>query len=486
MHARDVVLPVDPTDGEPPVLRLARQPVLENDHAGDDLGALQVGDVERLDPQRRIGKTQSVGDVRQRPAAGGEVTGPSRTVQGERLLGVVLDGLHQSPLVPAPGNPQVDPAATGDAEQFRDHVRVRRELRDEHLPRDLVRHPRAHPVWARGRAPGRTRVVGEVLLREELFDQLPRRQIFDLVHDPAALAPDPTVAYVEDLHGSFKLVLRERDDVGVGAVREYDRLLLHRPAQRADVVPQPGRAFVLLFGRGRAHLTLELADIAAGLTRHEVAEILDDAAVLGGVDPADARRRAPVDVAEQAGTADPSSLFEHPRAARTRRKDAQEQVEGLPDGPRVGVGTEVADAVALGTAHHLQARKLLVQRDGEARVALVVPVSDVEAGIELLDPRVLELKCFDLGRYDGPVHRTRGRHHVLGARVQVVDIGEVVRQPGAKVLRLAHVDHAAVLVEEPVHTRGLRNRSRRGTVGRRISHEPSLRRAGLPQNNAST
>jgi hypothetical protein len=51
---------------------------------------------------------------------------------------------------------------------------------------------------------------------------------------------------VEDLHGRLELVLGEADDVGVGAVAEDDGLLLQRAVERADVVAQPGRAFVLL------------------------------------------------------------------------------------------------------------------------------------------------------------------------------------------------------------------------------------------------
>ena len=84
----------------------------------------------------------------------------------------------------------------------------------------------------------------------------------DLVDHPAALAAHPAAADVEDLHGGLELVLGEGDDVGVGAVAEHDRLLLHRPAQRLEVVAQPGRALELELGAGLAHLPLEPADHA--------------------------------------------------------------------------------------------------------------------------------------------------------------------------------------------------------------------------------
>jgi hypothetical protein len=56
--------------------------------------------------------------------------------------------------------------------------------------------------------------------------------------------------------------------------------LLHRPAQRPDVVAQPGRPLELhLLGRG-GHLPLQPADHGVGLPRHEVAEVVDDPPVL--------------------------------------------------------------------------------------------------------------------------------------------------------------------------------------------------------------
>ena len=77
------------------------------------------------------------------------------------------------------------------------------------------------------------------------------------------------------------------------------------------------------------------------------------APVLLGVDPTDAGRRALADVAQQARAADLAGALEHPGAAGARREDPQQQVDGLADRPGVGVGPEVADALALGAAHHL-------------------------------------------------------------------------------------------------------------------------------------
>ena len=58
-------------------------------------------------------------------------------------------------------------------------------------------------------------------------------------------------------YGGFQLVLRERDDVGIGAVAEDDGLLFHRPVECADVIAQSRRAFVLLAARCVPHLAFE-------------------------------------------------------------------------------------------------------------------------------------------------------------------------------------------------------------------------------------
>ena len=109
------------------------------------------------------------------------------------------------------------------------------------------------------------------------------------------------------------------------------------------------------------HPPLEAPDHRVGLAGHEVAEVVDDLAVLVGADPADARGAALADVAEQAGPPDLPGALEHAGAAGTRREHPQQQVEGLADGPGVAVRAEVAHALALRAAHHLQPRVLLVQ-----------------------------------------------------------------------------------------------------------------------------
>jgi hypothetical protein len=363
-------------------------------------------------------------------------------VPGERLLGVALHGLHEVPLVSALGHPERHLAATEFLEQLGVDVGVVRELGDEHLAGHRL--PRL--------AEARLLVDAAVDLEQELLDQLAGGDGLDLVDDPAALAADPPAAHVEDLDGGLQLVLGEGDDVGVRAVTEDDGLLLQRPPQRAEVVAEPGGLLELQVFRRGGHLTLEAPDHRLGLAGHEVAEVVDDLPVLLGVDPADAGCGALADVAEEAGAADLAGALEHAVGAGASREDARQRVERFADGPRVGVGPEVADALLLRPAHHLQPRVLLVEGDREARVALVVAVPDVEPRVELLDPVVLELEGLDLGADDGPVDARRRGDHLAGARVQARDVGEVAVQPLAEALGLADVDDPAAGVAESVHT----------------------------------
>ena len=258
---------------------------------------------------------------------------------------------------------------------------------------------------------------------------------------------------------------------------EDDGLLLQRLVERAEVVAQARRPLVVLGRGGGVHLALDPLDERVGAAAHEVGEVLGDLAVLVGVDPAHARGRALVDVAEQAGTPDLGGALEDPVAARAHREDAQQQVHGLADGPGVAVGAVVLHALLLRAAPDHDPRELLVHGDREPGVGLVVAVLHVEPRVELLDPGVLQLQRLDLGRDHGPLDRGRGRHHRRRAGVQVRDVLEVRRQPRPQALGLADVDDPAVLVAEPVDARLGRDRPGSRPVRRRVGHVANPTRA---------
>ena len=406
MDRGDVALAAEALDAEPAVLALACQPVLEHHRGRHDVGALQVGHVVALDPQRRLLQPERLLDLVQRPAAGGQVAGPAHLVLCQRFLRVARHGLKQRLLVPALRHPQADPAAAAAAQPFLHGGGRRRQDRDEHLARDAAPGQPGIFLAVAGAAPrptprppphclfscGRRHGVLAVDLAEELLHQFARGHVLDLVHHPAALAANPAAAHIEHLHGGFELVLGERDHIAVGAVAEHHGLPLQRPVQRLDVVPQPRGALVLLGLRRLAHLRFEPLGEPGRLPGHEVAEILGELPVPFLADLAHARRRALADVAEQARPADLPGALEHARRTGAHREHPQQRVHGLPDRPRVRVRPEITGAAPLGAPHHHDPRVVLAERDRQVGVALVVPVPDVEPGAELLDPGVLQLQ----------------------------------------------------------------------------------------------
>ena len=91
--------------------------------------------------------------------------------------------------------------------------------------------------------------------------------ILDLFHDPAALAADPAAADVEDLDRRLQLVLVQGEDVGVGVLGQDHGVAFKDLFQRDDVVPEPGRPFVVELRDGGGHLLFQPRDERAWLPR---------------------------------------------------------------------------------------------------------------------------------------------------------------------------------------------------------------------------
>jgi hypothetical protein len=146
-------------------------------------------------------------------------------------------------------------------------------------------------------------------------------------------------------------------------------------------------------------------------------------------DPADARGRAFVDVAEQARPVDLLVALEHSGRAGARWKNPGEEIQRFADRPGMRIRPEVANPLAAGTPVDEEPWVFLGHRDREHRIALVIAVADVEPRVELFDPVVLELQRLDLGGDDSPLDRCRRGHHLTRAGVQRGQIRKVRRQP---------------------------------------------------------
>ena len=211
----------------------------------------------------------------------------------------------------------------------------------------------------------------------------------------------------------------------------------------------------------RQHLGLQARQDRLGVAGEEPHQVLDVAVVRLVVDGADARSRAAVDVEEQARPAQALVPDELGVRARADREAPDEEVERLADGVGVPVGAEVAHALALAPPDDGRTGPLLVQRDGEPGVALVVLQPDVVAGQVILDQRVLEDQRVDLGVDDHPLDVVGLGHHLGRAGHELGRVLPVIGQAVAQGLGLAHVEDPALGVEKLVDARGVGDRAGR-------------------------
>src|SRR4051812_818461 len=176
-HRREVVLTVLVSDLEAPVVGPLREPVLHHDHRADDLGALEVRDVEALDAQRRLRQVERVLQRRERASAGVVVRRTLELVLGERFVRVVRDGLEELTLVAALRHAHSHLGAPQQSEELLVELEVLGRPRHEHLARNVV---------ASGVA---------VELFEELAHELGRVDVLHLVDDETLAADDATAPH---------------------------------------------------------------------------------------------------------------------------------------------------------------------------------------------------------------------------------------------------------------------------------------------------
>ena len=172
------------------------------------------------------------------------------------------------------------------------------------------------------------------------------------------------------------------------------------------------------------------------------------------VDVADAGRPAALDVVVQARRAGAPAGLD--ALAGAELEDLLEQVERAADALGVRVRAEVEALAAVALAREVDAREVLVHRDRDERIRLVVAQADVEPRAVLLDEVLLGEERLGLGGDEDELDRLDRIDHLVRAAGH--GIGEVAGDALLDRLRLADVDDLA--------------RGRRGT-GRRPA-----RRAG--------
>ena len=261
-------------------MRVLRAPVDEHGHRRDDRLALDVRDVEALDPHGQALEVEHLAELFERGDPSRARGLADRGVGLERETCVLRGQLDESPLLAAQRRPDDDARATAVAEELRERRGV-----------DLRRHE--HLRW-------RARRRAVVLEHERLEDRLRvlARDVLEM--EPVAVDHLP-VAQREDLHGRLVATDREPDDVHGAHVAPVGGLPIREVPDREEPVPIARGLLEALLGGGLAHALRQLGLDRPRVAREEADDAVDHRVVALLRDRADAGREAAVDVEVEAG-----------------------------------------------------------------------------------------------------------------------------------------------------------------------------------------
>jgi hypothetical protein len=264
----------------------------------------------------------------------------------------------------------------------------------------------------------------------------------------AAVAQVAPAAHHRERHAPHRLALDHHDHVAVAGAHRLHRLAREDPLQDADLIAVLCRLLIVQRLGRCVHPQGERVDDIGLLALEKLRGMVDVAVVLLGRYLAHARRRAAPDLVQQARA---RAMREHRVVAGAQPEHALQVPDGLADRPGAWIGTKVAIALDVRPAVEADLR-ILVPRDQDVAVALVVAEEDVVAGREALDEVVLEQQRLRLGARDrGLGAGDLGDHH-RRARAREVPL-EVRGDALLQVSRLADVDHLAGGVPEAVDAR---------------------------------
>ena len=262
---------------------------------------------------------------------------------------------------------------------------------------------------------------------------------------------------VEQGRRELQIIRNHPEHVEVIAIPEHQLLRLGSLLHRGHCIAQTGRSLVVLVRSGARHLLRQVEDHRRRFATEEPQESVEVCLVVSGLHGADAWTAAPLDVEEQAGSLGPLVALELLVRARSKRERGQEEVDRSPEGTRVTKGSEVANSSTTRSARHDWAWPLLIGRDRQPGIALVILEANVVARLERLDQRDFEDQCLDLCGGGHPLNPLGRRHHLRSPGVQRARVLKVRAQSGSKRAGLSDVDHATEVVEELIAARLIRN-----------------------------
>ncbi len=230
----DVVLAVEAAHGERAVVRVLRLPVHEHDHRRDDRLALDVRDVEALDPQRQALEVQALAELLERSDAAQPLGLAARGVRSSATRAFSRRELDEAALLATRRRPHFDARAAPLREELGDRLRV----------------PRSRPE----RAPAAGCSASRRSTRRRTPPAPTARPGLDDVLEMEAVAVDHLpVAKREDLHRGAVALDRQPDHVDGSHGALVRRLPLGEMPDREEPVSVPRRLLEALVSRRLLH-----------------------------------------------------------------------------------------------------------------------------------------------------------------------------------------------------------------------------------------
>ena len=268
------------------------------------------------------------------------------------------------------------------------------------------------------------------------------------------------------------------EHVGLLGAARIDALRRLRRRQRGEPVAVDRGALEIERGRGLLHLAGQLVAHRLALAGQKGVGLAHQLGIFGEIDLLGARRRAALDLMQQAR---PRAAFEKAVRAGAQQERALQRRDGAVDRPHRGERPVIAALARARAAVLEDLRRPMVRGDDDVGKRLVVAQQHVEARPQPLDQVGFEQQRLGLGRGGDELHRRGRRDHPFDAGV-VPGRPRVGRDPLLDVLRLADVEHLAGRIEHAIDA-GRRRRElgmaqQRGAAGPRAA--PTLRRFRAP------
>jgi hypothetical protein len=194
----------------------------------------------------------------------------------------------------------------------------------------VLRHKRLQHLDLHAR-----RLAGAVLDPEQ------RSTVLDMRRKVGAIAQVPAPAHHGQVDARLPAFDPHGQDVDIPVRHRLHRLLVPHIRKRGNLVAQFGGPLELKpLGMGQ-HAQFQRADHGLRLAAKEAAGVRDVLRVIGLGDVPHTGAGAALDLVQQAGA---RAVGKHRVLARTQAKRLLQQHQRFPDGPRVGIGSEIVVA----------------------------------------------------------------------------------------------------------------------------------------------